>query len=428
MDRLLVRNLISMLLWQGGNYIIPLVTLPYLSRVLGVGTFGDVAFAYAIVAYFTLVTEWGFGLSATRLISTNAHDREAVNKIFWETLAAKCLLAALSLATLFATTMIIPSLYAIRYLVWAAAISVIANAITVNWCLQGLERLDFFAVGSLLGRALTIPLTLLLVHTPEDATVSIVIQAGCYLFSGVLSVYLLARTNYIKAPAASLKGAYAQLLHGGDVFLSTAAVNFYTTTNIVILGSLSDNTGVGNYSGADRIKTAAQGVISPVGNAVYPRVARLMAEDPARAFRFLDWLFLIQGLVTLVISLVLFWLAPLAVRIILGVDYVGAVPILHWLAWLPFVIGLSNIFGLQVLLQTGKQRLFSRIIMSAVPISLTLVFSLVHVFGPVGAAMATVLTEIYVLVLMAYYAIRDNPRLFLPLRRRFGMSRPEAEI
>lgn len=407
-----------MLIWQGGNYLVPLMTLPYLSRVLGVQAFGDVAFSYAFVAYFVLVTEWGFSLSSSRLISKHAGNAAAVNRIFWDTLIAKLLIGCISMIALVIVTFAFPSLRALHLLILAASLAVIANMFTVNWCLQGLERLDYFATGSLLGKLATVPFIFWLVKSPEDAWLSIVLQTGGMLFAGFLSIILLSRMNIIRQPVISLRGALGQIATGWHVFLSTAAVNLYTTSNIVILGLLSGSVGVGQYSGADRLKTAAQGVISPIGNAVYPRVARLMSQEPEEGYRFIRRLFWFQGVFTLAISVVLFISAPLLIRIILGPHFLEAVPMMRWLAWLPFIIGLSNIFGLQVLLQTGQQRLFSRIIVAAVPISLGCIFPLVLVLGPIGAAIASVVTEGFVLVAMAIAAVRTNPLLF-PARRAF---------
>lgn len=411
----LFRNIVSMLIWQGGNYLVPLVTLPYLSRVLGVDTFGHVAFAYAVVAYFVMITEWGFSLSSSRLISRNADDRAEVTRIFWNTLNAKLMIGGVSLIVLYSVAALVPDLRAIFPLILAASLAVIANMITVNWCLQGLERLDFFAAGSLIGKVATVPLILLLVKGPEDAWLSITLQTGGLVFSGLLSVILLARMKVIGPWARSFAGAIGQITGGWYVFLSSAAVNLYTTTNLVILGALTTPAGVGQYSGADRLKTAAQGVISPVSNAIYPRVSRLMQNDHRDAYPFLRKLLLIQGCVTFLISLMLFLLAPWLIELILGADFLPATPIMRWLAWLPFLIGLGNVLGLQVLLQTGHQALFSRIIISAVPISLCIIFPAVMAWGPIGAAIASVATETYVTAAMAIAAARTNPELF---RRR----------
>lgn len=412
MNTVLIRNIISMLIWQGSNYLVPLITLPYLSRVLGVHTFGEVAYSYAFVAYFVLVTEWGFSLSSSRLISKHSQDRKAVSEIFWDTLAAKFLIFCVAVLALLVITLSVPSLRAISTLILPASLAVLANLLTVNWCLQGLERLDYFAAGSLIGKMATVPLIFLFVKGPDDAWMSISIQTGGLVFSGLLSIILLTRMQAIDPPNLSLRRAVRQIFDGWYVFLSTAAVNLYTTSNIVILGSLVGSAGVGQYSGADRLKTAAQGVISPIGNAVYPRVAKLMNQDLEAGYRFIRRLLIIQGGMTFLISATLFVFASPIVLIILGSHFVEAVPIMRWLAWLPFIIGLSNIFGLQVLLQTNHQKLFSRIIVAAVPISLGCIFPFVWLFGPVGGGMAAVITESFVLVAMTVAAMKTNPRLF----------------
>ncbi len=411
MNKLLAKNIMFMLLWQGGNYLVPLITLPYLARTLGAQAFGDVALSFAVVTYFMLVTDWGFGWTASQQISRSVGDRDLTTKIFWDTLNAKLLIGGVSLLALSALTLSVPMLRAISPLISFAALAIVANIITVNWCLQGLERLDLFASGSVVGKLATVPLILLLVQSPSDAWLSIFIQTGGLVLSGIFSLCLLARLNVVGRPVASLERTWLQILKSWPNFISAAVANLYTTGNIIILGMLTSSTSVGLYSGADKIRHAAQGVISPIGMAVFPRVSKLMHEDEQSAFRFIRRLLVTLGLITFLISSCLFFLARPLVELILGHEFLDAIPILQCLAWLPFVVSLSSVFGPQVLLQTGKQKENSRIIVGALLVALATIFPLVAVFGAIGAAISSLITEIFVAVTLAIVVFRANPVL-----------------
>jgi O-antigen/teichoic acid export membrane protein len=409
--RTYVRNLISLFLWQGGNYLAPLVTLPYLARVLGPHTMGQIALAVSVTAYFLLVTNWGFNLSASRLVAQNVEDRERLRETFWGTFTAKAFNGILSLVVITVLTLAIPDLRAIAPLVFFAALAIVANVLTLNWALQGLERLDMFAGASLTGKLLTIPLVFLLVHSPADAWLSVLIQTGTSLASGIFSIVLVRRLGRIGRPLVSAHHALEALRHGWHVFLSTIATSVYTTSNVVILSFFAPPAQVGIFSGADRLRAAAQAVMNPVADASYPRVARMMREDTGEAYGFVRRLIVVQTLLCLGIALVLCFGAPLIVAIVLGPEYEGAVAILQVLAWVPFVVGISNVFGYQVLLQSGRHDLFSRIIWLSLPIHLVTVFPLAWWLGGVGIALATLLTESVIMMALVATSISVAPHL-----------------
>ncbi len=418
-SRTYLRNLVAMFLWQAGNYIAPLVTLPYLARVLGPHAIGEVALAGAVAAYFVLVTDWSFGLTASRLIAQSVGDPEALRRTFWGTLTAKVFNGVACLVLLAILTLAVPELRAIAPLIAVAAIAVLANVVTLNWCLQGLERLDLFAGAAMAGKLATIPLTLLLVHSPDDAWLAILVQTGTSFAAGCLSILLVRRLGVVGAPLISVRAALAALRHGWHVFLSGAATSLYTTSNVVILAAFATPVEVGFFSGADRLRAAAQGLINPLADASYPRVARLLQQDQAAGFAFVRKLILAQGTLTLCIALALFAGAPLIVDVILGPEFGPAVEVLRIMAWVPFVVGISNVFAYQVLLQSGRHYLFSRIILASLPVGIGLIVPLTWVYHAPGAALGALLTEIVIMVAIVVTAVRTSPLLFPR-----GTSRP----
>jgi len=143
---------------QVANYLPPLLVLPYLSRTLGAESFGVMNYAIGIVAYCALLTDWGFNLSASREVARNLHDLPKINQIFWNTLAAKAVLAFLSLLVLSFAIAILPSLEEIAAPLYAAWFVVVGNVITPNWFFQGLEQMGKYAISSIAGKIIFLPL------------------------------------------------------------------------------------------------------------------------------------------------------------------------------------------------------------------------------------------------------------------------------
>lgn len=120
MDKVIIRNALALTLVQGANFLLPLLTLPYLSRVLGPSHFGAMSLALAVMSYFTLLTDYGFNWSATKQIAENRHDPQAVRRIFWEVMSAKALLACMSLLGVAIVALAVPGRVGGAQALWAA--------------------------------------------------------------------------------------------------------------------------------------------------------------------------------------------------------------------------------------------------------------------------------------------------------------------
>lgn len=403
-----------MIVLQLSNYVIPLLTFPYLTRVLGITNFGIYALAFAITTYLVLVSDWGFPLTASAQISRTRDDPEELNRIFWSTLTAKVLIALVLITGVLAGIAAFPALRDAGLVLICASGMVVANVITVNWCLQGLERLGQFAFAAAIGRALTVPATFLLVKDSGDAWIAALIQSGGAIVGGLFSIMFVRRLRVIGAPAINMRHAMAQIREAWPLFLSSISVSLYTTTNTVILGALQGPAQVGLFSSADRLRAAAQGAIAPISQAVYPRAARMMSIEGGRdvALRFARRLLWAQGLFTLAISLVLFLAAEPIILLLAGRNYESAVPILQILSPIPFLVGVSNVFGIQLMLPLGMKRAFSRILLVSAVVDLLLVGPLSWYYGGMGTAWAALIAEMAVVGGMLLTLLREGVPVF----------------
>jgi O-antigen/teichoic acid export membrane protein len=141
-----------------------------------------------------------------------------------------------------------------------------------------------------------------------------------------------------------------------------------------------------------------------------------MNESRPAAFALIRKVLRLQGSATLALSVLLLVFAPLIVRLLYGRDYAETVTVLRWLAVLPFLVGLSNVFGVQTLLAMGLNRLVSRILVIAGALNVATLFVLTHWFGAEGAAMAVAGTEMFVTLAFALIIRRRKwPVFSVPL-------------
>ncbi|MCI0601264.1 MAG: flippase [Beijerinckiaceae bacterium] len=398
----IVRNTLILSLSQASVYIIPLVTLPYVARVLGAEHFGLLGIASNIIGNLLIFTDWGFSLSATREVARNAKDPHALRKIFWNTVAAKCMLG---LASLIVTIIIVACLGYSSMLAWIVLcgwLQVAASSLGVGWFLQGLEAMGTMAAGVLIGRLLIIPLTFIFVRGPADTMLVLVIAGFCGIISVSINFYNALRLRRLRPIAWTFAGAWQQLSNSWHIFMSTGATTFYTQLNVLILGMAAGPMQAGLLYGAEKLQRAGKSLVQPMAGAFYPRINNLLTEHPDRAIRLVKRLLIFQGTITFLFSIALLVSAPFLISLFLGPGYEGAIPALRFLSWTVFFVGLSNVLGIQIMLPFGMQRSFMRIIVSSAMFNILSIVPLSYFFGAAGASMSILLTEVIVTAAMGF--------------------------
>jgi O-antigen/teichoic acid export membrane protein len=410
----LLRNMLALSVLQLANMVLPLATLPYLFRILGPDQFGAYVFAQGVIAYLVLLADYGFILSATGAIAKVQNDRAAVSRIFWTTQAAKCIVACVGLVLLLIGVLFVPKLSELRLVMFATFPLVVGTVLFPQWLFQGLERMSFVTISTLTSRLLVIPATYLFIHSPDDTWRAALIGSMSTVVAGCLSLIFAARLRLISFYLPSVNEVVDAFRDGWHVFIATAAISMYTTTNSVLLGSLAGNVTLGYFGAADKIRNVAQAVITPLGNALYPRVNALFAEDTQKAFALVRKALHAMNAIMLAVSVMLWVLAPWIVRFGMGPQYEPAVNVLRWLAFVPWLVALSNVLGLQMMLPLGMKRRFSEILLVSGVFNVALLVPLSSAFGAQGAAMSVLATEAVVTASMAFYLIQKRVPLFAP--------------
>lgn len=408
----LKRNVASLGLVLAANTVIPLITLPYLTRVLGADAYGRIAFVQAVMTYATLFTDYAFSWSAVREVAAARHDRHALARIFHSVWAAQWLLtlAAVLILGSVACVMGIHGTRLAMYVLGFLAI-VFANTLFPLWFFQGLERMGEVAVIQVLTRLLAVPAIFLLVQSPADEVLVLGIQASVSILAGSMAQAYLWRARWIRWALPTWEEIVAALRAGFALFLSKLGISFYTTLAPLALGLMSGTTAVSYFSLADRLRTAGQSLLSPIATALFPRLSHLYASDLATATRLARRGFLLTLGVSLLISVALFALAGPVVQLLGGAEFESAVPVLRVLSALPLIVGLSNVFGVQVMLANGRSRPFNIVLGGAAVLGLLVIWPLTHAFGALGAAASVVGVEFFVTTAMAAYLSR-HPELW----------------
>lgn len=406
-NKRLIENIISLFTIKGLEYILAFITFPYLVRVLQVENFGAVVFVQGIIQYFVLFTDYGFNLLGPKEIAQHDSIKER-GKIFASIFCAKLILLLIS--TIVFICMLIGAkyindiditLYSVIYLM------VIGNVIFPIWFFQGIQQMRYITIVNIIGRFLSVACIFYFVKIPSDYILAGLFQAIVPLIAGICSWIILwkkYREVFILPKFQSVKQVF---IDAWEIFTSTIAINLYTASNIVFLGLLTNNTIVGYFSGAQKIIQNINQLISPVTQAIYPYVSKIASNSKNDALKFLRKIVLILGGGNFIGSVLIFIFAEWIVDVLLGAGYEQSVLLLRILAFLPFIISLSNIFGIQTMLVFGMKKQFNKVLLSAAIVNTIIVLPMIYFYQAIGVSVSMTITEIFVTLSM-YYILKKN--------------------
>ncbi len=393
----LVRDTVALGGVQLASYAIPLLTLPVLARALEPTAFGQVVLAQALLFLLAFVLDFGFGQSAARDLARAGADPAARREIVAGVHGAKLLLLAGATVLVAAALLALPALREAPELVALTWLAGTLQGLWPMWFFLGTEEVRAAAVVDVAARLVAAVLIVLLVRDPGDGWVVLALWAGASLVStGVLTVRMARRVAFARP---TRDGTRAALRGGAALFLARAAVQLYTTTNVLLLGLLVSAAQVAQFGAAERVVRAGTRLVGPLTAAAFPRASRLVAAgDLGRARRLARASVLVLGAGCAVAAAVVALAADLVVAVLLGPGYEEAGPVLRVLALVLPLNALSGVLVGQWLLPLGRDGAVSRLLLGAGVANLALALALVPPFGPLGMAWGLVATEALVLV------------------------------
>jgi PST family polysaccharide transporter len=413
MDKVLKKNFSYLFLLQNANYIIPLIMLPYLAQVLGAENFGKINFAQAVISYFLLLTEFGFNVSSTKEIAKVQDDKYEVSKIFWNTIYAKILFASISFMILVLLIIFIPKLSSISSLLFSAFIGVASSILFPMWFFLGVEKMGFVTVLNVIPRILVLFLIFIFIKSQQDYLFALQIQVAGTLITALLSFFLIFQKNLVSFIRPNVQEIKHEIVNSWPIFVSSLATNLYTTTNIVVLGFLTNDAIVGIYAAADKIIKALITLLSAVTQVVFPRVNVYFIDSQEKALEFIKKIILIVATLTIAGGILLLILAPFIIKTLFGLkDFYSSILILRLNAFLPLFAAVNGIIAINVLVTFNLKKVLVKVVGLGGLFSLLLVFPLTYFLGPEGTAITAVGTEVMIFCLLLYELKKRNIYLF----------------
>jgi polysaccharide transporter, PST family len=407
-------NFLSLSVLQAISYILPLATVPYLVRVLGIETFGLLSFVNALIIYFQTLTDYGFNLSATRAIAINRENDHKLNEIFSSVFFLKLLLTIVGLLILTLSILLSPVLRDNWLLCLVAFSSVFGQALLPIWFFLGVEQMRFITYFNLLSKIFFTLAIFLYVNEQSDYLLVPLFTSLGSVLAAIVALWVVFKKFGLRFEPQKITTLLVYLKDGWNVFIANIATNLYTVTTTVLLGFFTNDTLVGYYSIADKLIAAIKGINNPISQALYPYISRRVVVSRKETVSLLRKLIVILGCAMLIVSLIIIIFARPIMLVIFGGNALNSVLVFQVLAIVPFLVTIDTFFGTLTMLIFDRSKEFTKIIVSAGLLNVLLSVLLIQSYQHIGAALSVLLVEIYISTRLIVYVQTNDLKIFKP--------------
>ena len=395
------------------NFVLPVVTFPYLVEKLGVSNFGLLAFATAIISYFQTLTDFGFNLTATKQITIHKNDQEKINSIVNSVFFIKFMLLLLSFLILIFLVLFVNKFhesYEIYFLTFGL---VIGQCLFPSWFFQGFEKMKVISILNIFSKVIFTVFIFIFIKGKEDFYLVPIFNSLGQISIGIVAIIIMLKQYNIRFIIPNFNEIKFYFKDGWHIFIANISVTLYTSAIITLLGFFSSNTIVGYYSIADKFIQIVRSFLTPLSQAVFPFLSNKAVIAKEKVIYINSKIFQFGIIPLLCFSVSLYFFSENILSLILKHGINESVIVLKILSPVPLLIFLANVFALFTMIVFGRNKQYSHIIISAGFVSLVLSFILIPLYKHIGAAITVLIIEFYVTLRYIIYVQNSDLKLSL---------------
>lgn len=395
----LAKNGFWMLVLQTFNTLIPLLTVPYITRILSKPVYGDFSLVLSYITYFQVFVEFGFGLSGARKAATRDDDK-TLSKVRSNILTARFFLLLVSAIPLLLILLLGQMTIEMKVCMLLLFVMVIAVAFQQTWFFQGIAQMKNITIINVISRTVSVVLIFVFVKTPSDIYLYCLFYILNFVISSILGNLIVRKKYKVAFHYPRMHDVWIEIKDGFPLFISTAMGRIFGSIGITILGFFAVNSIVGSYSAINKIPYVLSIMFAAISQAIYPFSCQKFNESYRNGIKFVSKIgsFVILSFLIPSIFIVLF--RDPIVSIAFGEDYVSDSFLLFpFIVWIMASI-LNNFLGIQILVASGKQKVYSVIFTVCILTMVGLMFWLGSQYQSIGIAVASMASELLLTVIL----------------------------
>lgn len=396
------------------GYLFPIITFPYVTRVLGVENLGAYNFSMSVVSYFSIFAMMGMAVVGVREVAKAKDNKEELSKVFSSLIVLNLLTTFVATIVLVLLINIIPSFKSHSSLLYIGVAQLFCGSLLIEWLFKGLEDFQFITIRAIAIRCLYVIAVFVFVREAEDYFIYFVLTAAVTVVNALVNIFYSRR--FVSFSLRNLNIApYVKPFIILGVY--TVLTNMYGSFNVVFLGDRCGDVEVGYYTTATKLYGIIMSVFTSFTTVMMPRMSSLLSEGKNEKFKEMTSKsidFLLLFCIPVIVFSVVF--APQIIRIIAGPGYEGAILPMRIVMPLMLIIGYEQIIVIQMLMPLGKDNaiLFNSIIGAI--IALLLNFTIVPLLASVGSAIVWCCCE-FAVAISAQVFVTKYTKYRIPLRK-----------
>ena len=408
-------NFLMNILLTMSSFIFPLITFPYVSRVLGPAGTGKVSFATSVISYFSLFAQLGIPTYGIRVCAGIRDNKEELTRTVHELLFISLITTLISYLALFIALFTIPKLRAEKPLLVVISASILLSAIGIEWLYKALEQYTYITVRSVIFKFIALVGMFFLVRSEKD-----------YVAYGFITIFAASASNVLNLINAHRYigfrpvGRYNLKRHLKPVFVFFAmscASTIYTNLDVVMLGFMKNETEVGYYNTAMKVKAILGSVLFSLANVTLPRASYYIREGLTQEFRRISKKALTAAVLLSIPLTVYFTIfARDSVLLLSGDAFLPSVLPMQIIMPTVFLIGITNLLGFQILVPTDREKIVLYSVIAGAATDLVINALLIPRLASAGAAIGTLVAETVVLIIQCVYLRKETGSIFREIR------------
>lgn len=419
MGNSIFKNLSYNVLLQVVLMVLPLVSIPYVSRILGAEGIGAYSYTLSLTQYFIIIGSLGLALYGNRQIAYTRDHPETLAKTFWSILFLRILTTSIALGVYYVLFWNAKDFYVLRMV---QSIHIIASMIDVSWLFIGLEDFKRIVTRNLLVKLIGLAFIFTVIKTKDDVLLYTLINLGMSVFSSLIMwLYVPKLIQKVKIEWKDIQTHLMPALH---LFIPQIASQVYVLLDKTMIGLLSSIEQVGFYTQAERIVKAVLELITALGTVMLPRMSNIFAKgNHDQMVDYLNTSLKAVTYVALPMFIGIVGVAPEFVPWFFGPGYEPVILIMQMLASILLFVSLSSVLGVQYLIPANRVNEFTFSIVTGAIVNVIINYSLIPQWGAVGAVIGTFSAEAAVM-LTQFFILRNTIRFgsYLASVLRYGIS------
>lgn len=401
MARSVRTNYLYNLIYQITAILLPLITMPYVSRVLGPQGVGTNSLTNANTQYFMLLGTLGITMYATKKIATVRENRRKLRQTFWEIFSIKFIGCMISYI-IFVLVLGIRSSLGLYYML--QGFFILSSAIDISWYFVGIEDFKNASIRSFLVKIISVFLIFIFVKDSNDLWQYILINSlTMFIGQFVMWIYVDKSTFSFKSlDKLKLRRHITPIL---VLFIPQVATQIYTVLDKTMLGVFSPTVEVGYYDQSQKIVRILLTILTSLGTVMMPRIASLISKNQHDIVKnTLKKSFTIISFLAIPIAFGIMGVSDRFIPMFFGYEYLSVIPLLKISSILVIIIGVGNVFGTQYMIAVGKNKEYTISVCVGAAVNFILNLILIPKFSALGAVIATVSAEFSIALIQLWYS------------------------